>query len=68
MLFEVELIMNNVPLTYVYPGTIETCLTPNHLLFDIQLLHFSNTKSTAVRNLTVLSLSSITDKINGIST
>ena len=68
MLFEVELIINNVPLTYVYPGTIETCLSANHLLFDRQLLHFSNTKSTADRNLTVPSLSSITDKINGIST
>ena len=32
-LFEVELIINNAPLTYVYPNTIETCLTPNHLLF-----------------------------------
>ena len=25
MLFEVELIVNNAPLTYVYPNTIETC-------------------------------------------
>ena len=25
MLFEVELIINNAPLTYVYPNTIETC-------------------------------------------
>ena len=33
-LFEVELIVNNAPLTYVYPNTIETCLTPNHLLVD----------------------------------
>ena len=62
MLFEVELIINNKPLTYVYPNTIETCLTPNHLLFGRQLLYSSNTTSTAVRNLTVLS--STTDKIN----
>ena len=62
MLFEVELIINNKPLTYVYPNTIET---PNHLLFGRQLLYSSNTTSTVVRNLTVLS--STTDKINRIS-
>ena len=28
-LFEVELIINNAPLIYVYPNTIETCLTTN---------------------------------------
>ena len=33
VLFEVELIIINAPLTYVYPNSIETCLTPNHLLF-----------------------------------
>ena len=37
VLFEVELIFNNAPLTYVYPNTIETYLTPNHLLFGRQL-------------------------------
>ena len=31
--FEVELIINNATLTYVYPNIIETGLTPNHLLF-----------------------------------
>ena len=51
VLSEVELIINNAPLTYVYPNTIETCLTPN-------------TTSTAVRNLTVPS--STTDEINRI--
>ena len=65
MLFEVELIINNAPLTYVYPNTIETCLTPTHLLFGRQLLYSSNTTSTVVRNLTVLS--STTNKINRIS-
>ena len=44
MLFEVELIINNPPLTYVYPNTIETCLTLNDLLFDRQLLHHSHKK------------------------
>ena len=62
MLFKVELIINNKSLTYVYPNTIETL---NHLSFGRQLLYSSNTTSTVVRNLTVLS--STTDKINGIS-
>ena len=60
VLFEVELIINNTQLTYVYPNTIETWLTPNHLLFGRQLLYSSNTASTVVRNLAVLS--STTDK------
>ena len=62
VLFEVELIINNKPLTYVYLNTIEI---PNHLLFGRDLLYSSNTTSTVVRNLTVLS--STTDKINRIS-
>ena len=65
LLFEVELIFNNKPLTYVYPNTIETSFTPNHLLFSRQLLYSSNTTSNLVRNLTVLS--GTTDKINCIS-
>ena len=62
MLFEVELIIINAPLTYVYPNTIETCLTPNYLLFGKQLLLSSNTASTVVANMTVFS--STTDMIN----
>ena len=65
VLFEVELIVDNAPLTYIYPNTIETCLSSNHLLFGWQLLHSSNTTSTVVRNLTVLL--STTDKRNRIS-
>ena len=65
VLFEVERIISNTPLTYVYPNTIETCLKPNHLLFGRQLLYSSNTTSTVVKNLTVLS--GTTDKINRIS-
>ena len=55
VLTEVKLIIDNAPLTYVYPYTIKTCLAPNHLLFGRQLLYYSNTMSTVVRNLTVLS-------------
>ena len=62
VLTEVKLIINNAPLTYVYPNTIKTYLTPNHLLFGRQLLCYSNTTSAVIRNLTVLS--STTDKIN----
>ena len=52
VLIEVKLIIiNNAPLTYVYPNTIKTYLTPNHLLFA--RLYF-NTTLTVVRTLTVL--------------
>ena len=65
-LFKVELILNNAPLTYVCPNTIEICLTPNYLLIDRQLLYSSNTALiTIVKNLTVLS--SATYKINHMS-
>ena len=37
VLTEVKLIINNGPLTYAYPNTIKTYLTPNHLLFGRQL-------------------------------
>ena len=50
---------------FFFFSTIETCSTPNHLLFGRHLLYSSNTTSTVVRNLTVLS--STTDKINRIS-
>ena len=65
MLFEVELIINNAPLTYVHPNTIETFATPNHLLFGRHLLYTTNTTLSVVRNLT--DVSSTTDKINRIS-
>ena len=65
VLIKVKLIIDNALLTYVYPNTIKTYLTPNHSLFSRQLLCCSNTKSTVVRNLTVLSTT--TDKINLIS-
>ena len=64
VLFEVELIINNALLPYVYPNTTETFLTPNNF-FGRQPLYFSNTTSTVATNLAVLS--STTDKINHIS-
>ena len=65
VLIEVKLISNNAPLKYFYPNTIKTCSALNHLMFGRHLLYYSNTTSTAVRNLTIL-LSTI-DKINRIS-
>ena len=65
VLIEIKLIINNVPLTYVYPNTIKTYLRLNHLLFSRELLCYPNTTSTVIRNLTALS--STTDKINRIS-
>ena len=65
VLTEVKLIIYNAHLTYVYPNTIKICLTINHLFFGRQLLYYSNTTSTVVRNLTVLW--STTDRINQIS-
>ena len=65
VLIKVKLIINNEPSTYVYPNTIKTYLTLNYLLFSRQLLCYSNTISTVVRNLTVLS--STTDKTSCIS-
>ena len=39
VLFQVEMILNNRPLTYVYPDEIERAQTPNHLLFGRTLQH-----------------------------
>ena len=33
VLFECEAILNNSPLTYLYPTDLTSCLTPNHLLY-----------------------------------
>ena len=39
VLLEAELIISDAPLTYFFPNTLETCLTPNHLLSGRQLLY-----------------------------
>ena len=36
-LIKVKLIINDAPLTYVYPNITKTYLTPNHVLFGRQL-------------------------------
>ena len=40
VLFEVELIINNAPLRYVYLNTIETCLTPIICYFGDNIIFF----------------------------
>ena len=48
VLFEVEMILNNRPLTYVYPDEIENALTPNHLLFG-RLLTSTSDQNTPIQ-------------------
>ena len=45
ILFEIETIINNRPITYFYDDESESCLTPNHLLFGRTLL-LSNPSTT----------------------
>ena len=42
VLFEIECILNNRPITYYYSTVMEPCLTPNHLLYG-RTLTLSNT-------------------------
>ena len=42
VLFDIECILNNRPITYYYSTDIEQCLTPNHLLYG-RTLTLSNT-------------------------
>ena len=55
MLTEVEVVLNNRPLTHVYTEETECCLTPNHLLFGrtLELEASSNEKSREHSNLTL---------------
>ena len=39
---EIERIVNNRPITYVYPSEIESCVTPNHLIFGRRLEYVSD--------------------------
>ena len=55
LLKEIEPIVNNRPLNYVYPTELETYITPNHLLFG-RILSFLNlepapliTKSSSIK-------------------
>ena len=37
LFFQIEQIINNRPFSYVYLSDIETCITPNHLLYGYRL-------------------------------
>ena len=39
VLFECEAILNNRPLTFIYPTELTSCLTPNHLLYGRVIHH-----------------------------
>ena len=45
VLCEIEQIINNRPISYLYPTEFETCLTPNHLLFGHRLEQTSSKSS-----------------------
>ena len=47
VLLEIESILNNRPLTYIYPNDLEECVTPNHLLYGRKLNFTSTNSSTA---------------------
>ena len=58
MLFQIELILNNVPLIYIYPNTIEKNMFNTQLFvwyLTRWLLLSSNPTSSVAANLTVLS-------------
>ena len=44
-LFEIEHIVYNRPITYMYGDDVEPCLTPNHLVFGRRLNLTSTTRS-----------------------
>ena len=47
MLFECEAILNNRPLTFIYPTDLTSCLTPNHLLYG-RVIQSSFIKSSSL--------------------
>ena len=64
ILSEIELILNNRPLTYVPVDTLETCITPNNLVFGRQLpLTSTNTTTPLSRSMI---LPTDTDNLNTI--
>jgi len=49
ILQEIESIINNRPITYVYPNDLETCVTPNHLLYGRKLSFTASEPATLVQ-------------------
>ena len=48
VLFEIEAIMNNRPITYLYPNDLDQCLTPNHLIFGRRLERKSEVRNAEI--------------------
>ena len=48
VLYEVEQIMNNCPITYYYSDNKESCLTPKHLLYGTALKYSNLSSDTAL--------------------
>lgn len=64
VLYEIECILNNRPLTYEYPTEFESCLSPNHMLFGRRLNLSSN--STTLKSHEELNLAHHSTKISQI--
>ena len=50
LLFEIERIVSNCPITYLYPNDLEPCITPNRLLFGRQLEYLFRNDGTNTIN------------------
>ncbi|XP_057310554.1 uncharacterized protein LOC130648518 [Hydractinia symbiolongicarpus] len=64
VLYEIECILNNLPLTYEYSTEFESCLSPNHMLFGRRLNLYSN--STTLKSHEELNLAHHSTKISQI--
>ena len=61
VLLEIERIVNNRPITYVYPAELETCVTPNHLIFGHRLEYESVSDAPVIHNISVENVSKKVD-------
>ena len=60
---EIERIINNRPITYVYPGDIESCITPNHLIFAHRL-EYESSSTIPLNQTTYIDVQSLSKKID----
>ena len=64
VLFEIEMMISNGPLTYIYPTSFEACLTPNHLLSGRILNHVSDHNTSIIYR--SIDLSAYSNSVNEI--
>ena len=62
VLFKCEAILNNRPLTYIYPTDLTLCLTPNHLLYG-RVIQSLSIESSPLTN-TLSQLTAYMNKVN----